>query len=375
MLRELSSSFVAFSLCMAAAPAIAAGLTFDSVSNGFWTVTGPAEAYAWNDPGRRRPQAGDSVRIRGHEIGIRQNEAVGQFEFFGGSLAMGGFALGLQDNSRWLAGTIQGRITNSAVWIWTGSGAKRWSGVGFNAGTVQIESETSVALERGSSLTNLPGSLLELNGTARVSHADAGSGAWPVLAVSGELRKSGGGTAVLGAGLLLQNHGEVRILEGALHCEMPYVQSTGSTHLAGTRLSTVTSISLLGGELNGFGTLTGSVVNAAVLRPDAGSAGLRIEGAYAQSRAGTLAIRLAGSPGSDEYSRLLVRDLINLRGTLKVELSDGFVPQLGERYPVLRGGLRAGRFTTTNLAEVAGMRLEPEYRADGVDVVVRAVGP
>lgn len=363
-------------LCVWIFQAHAAGLTFDSATNGFWAVNNATEAYAWSDPDRRRPQAGDTTRVLGHIVTLRQAEQTAQLEFQGGELICGAFPLTLLGDSTWSAGTVSGRLINQAALTVAGTGVKRLSGTVFNEGTLNLESGASLSLDRSSALTNPPGSTFQLTGTAGVVSSGSGGGELPVLAINGTLRKTGSDVALVGFGVLLQNAGVVEIDGGELHCEMPYVQTAGATRLAGTTLSSLTSVSLLGGELTGTGTLKGSVMNAARLRPDSASDSVLVEGGFAQSRAGTLALELAGTPDAGAFSRLVATGSLNLRGAVEISVRSDFMPAIGAVYPVLRGSVRVGRFTQTNLVNLpGGLLLVPQYLPNGVDLLVQGQEP
>ena len=264
-----------------------------------------------------------------------------------------------------------GQLVNQAALSVTGADEKRLSGTVLNAGALVLEFGASLRLDRGSVLTNLLGSSVQLAGTAGVVSSGSGGGELPVLALNGALQKTGSGVTVIGFGVLLQNAGVVEINGGELHCDMPYVQTAGVTRLMGTVLSSLTSISLMGGELTGTGTLKGSLLNAARLRPDAGPDALRVEGGFAQSRAGILALEFGGSPDTGTFSRLVGTGALNLRGTVEFSVQPEFTPPVGALYPVLRGSVRVGRFTQTNSVNLpGGVRLVPQYRPDGMDVAV-----
>lgn len=73
-----------------------------------------------------------------------------------------------------------------------------------------------------------------------------------------------------------------------------------------------------------------------------------IEGRYTQKASGVLALDLAGpdnsNPSSPEYDSLAVSDTANLDGTIEVTLTEGFLPQVGDSFTILKSGAISGRF-------------------------------
>lgn len=107
------------------------------------------------------------------------------------------------------------------------------------------------------------------------------------------------------------------------------------------------------GKLAGKGTLAGEVINAGATSPGASTGVLAIDGDYLQEASGRLTIEIGGndnsSPTLKQFDQLFVFGHAELGGTLDVSLVNGFVPSIGDSFPILKatGGLTA--FDAVNL--------------------------
>ncbi|MBL9161454.1 MAG: hypothetical protein JNL18_01800 [Planctomycetaceae bacterium] len=101
------------------------------------------------------------------------------------------------------------------------------------------------------------------------------------------------------------------------------------------------------GKLAGKGTLAGGVVNAGSTSPGASTGVLAIDGNYLQQASGRLTIEIGGSDNSSpihkQFDQLLVFGEADLGGALAVSLVNGFVPAIGDIFPILKatGGMTA----------------------------------
>jgi T5SS/PEP-CTERM-associated repeat protein len=94
------------------------------------------------------------------------------------------------------------------------------------------------------------------------------------------------------------------------------------------------------GEVHGHGGLLyGNVVNDGVVNPGGVSGELTIEGDYEQTASGVLDIEL-----DDTADLLIVYGQATLAGALNLSLADGFIPELGEPYPILAADSIVGSF-------------------------------
>ena len=107
-----------------------------------------------------------------------------------------------------------------------------------------------------------------------------------------------------------------------------------------------------GGLLTGDGTITGDVLNAGgTVEPGASVGQIDVVGAYTQGSAGCLAVEL-GSSLQGEYDALVCTGNVSLAGDLDVVLMNGFEPNHGDTFQIVRGGSVTGEFehvSVTNL--------------------------
>ena len=123
------------------------------------------------------------------------------------------------------------------------------------------------------------------------------------------------------------NTGTVNITSGTLSLSN-YVQTAGSIVLNGGSLFTSNPLDIQGGALKGSGDITGNVTIGAV---------------------GTVDIELGGTtPGinATDYDQLKITGAASLAGTLKVGLTGGFTPAIGNTFTIMTSGSCTGTFTT-----------------------------
>ncbi len=108
----------------------------------------------------------------------------------------------------------------------------------------------------------------------------------------------------------------------------------------------------------GSGEIAGQVENTkGTVAPGLGGGGtgtLTIAGRYSNGAAGTLAMDLAGTTAGTQYDQLVIDGNAGLGGTLTVSLANGFIPTIGNAFPLISTteGL-GGDFTTYNLPSLA----------------------
>jgi hypothetical protein len=159
---------------------------------------------------------------------------------------------------------------------------------------------------------------------------------------------------------------------------------TGTFHNAGTLFkSSVGEMILDGvafqqfGAMNANGTIrtVGGVFEThGTFSPGVGIGAANITGNLRQTPGGTLRVELSGSNSCD---KLAVTGEATLRGTLKVELVNGFVPAEGEKFTVLEFGSRAGAFDAmAGLAVTSDLFLEPTLSETNLILTTKKnVGP
>ena len=160
----------------------------------------------------------------------------------------------------------------------------------------------------------------------------------------GELRASGSGGLVIGAGPFATS-GAVHVDAGSQVTRSgTYTQTGGTTALASGLLSATGGVDVQAGTLTGTGTVAANLSSSGTVEPGSTGATLAVTGSYAQTATGTLAIDIAGSPAGGQFGRLAVGGTAALHGTLAIALVDGVEPALGATYEVLTFASRTGDF-------------------------------
>jgi RHS repeat-associated protein len=230
----------------------------------------------------------------------------------------------------------------------------------YNAGMVQWTGHGEFALSQGAGFWNESGGVFEARGNGRLALdantgdeafvnagtfrkvADASLGTTEVSVPFTNTGPTGAMEVQAGAlwfSDLLTTSGAVTIFDDATLAvgyymgeegsSGTYVQTTGSTHLLGGRLS-ASEIDVQGGVLSGDGTLQGDVTNAGEIQPGLPLGVLWVIGDYAQTATGTLRLDIAGPDPGSGHDQLHVTGAVQLAGTLAVDASA--VSQLSDEY-------------------------------------------
>ena len=151
-------------------------------------------------------------------------------------------------------------------------------------------------------------------------------------------------------------------------------QSGGLTYLqTATSDLAANTININGGTLQGFGTVTGNLINGGTVHPGDGPGILSVVGNYTQTSSGNLDIEIGGpNPGSAGFSQLNVTGTAGLDGTLDVSLFNGFTPYNGETFTILTSaGLNASVFSAFNGLQEGNVTFTVAYTPD--DVILNAI--
>ena len=152
------------------------------------------------------------------------------------------------------------------------------------------------------------GGSISLTGTHALSFTGAGSS----VSVAGDLTLGGGGNTL-------------SITDGA-------TLSVGGTLSIGV----ADTLTLSGGATLVADDVAGNLTNTSgTLSPADGATAAAIDGNYVQSATGTLLIEIGGASGGGGHDVLAVDGTVNLAGTVKVTLLNGFEPTLGQSFIVL----------------------------------------
>jgi hypothetical protein len=129
-----------------------------------------------------------------------------------------------------------------------------------------------------------------------------------------------------------------------------------------------------GGELRITDFLGHLVNQGGDFSPGASPAISTITGNYVQQPAGKLTIEIDGTTPGTGFDQVLINGTATLGGTLQVNLLDGFVPQVGNSFEILRafGGL-TGTFANASFAGMPGITWRLAYEPLAVRLFVDAV--
>ena len=155
-----------------------------------------------------------------------------------------------------------------------------------------------------------------------------------------------------------------------------YTQSGGLTYLqAGTSDLIAHTININGGTLQGFGTVTGDLVNGGIVHPGDGPGILSVTGNYTQTSSGILDIQIGGpKPGNPGFAQLNITGTAALGGTLDVSLFNGFTPYNGETFTILTSaGLNSSVFAAFNGLQEGNVTFTVAYTPG--DVILDAIVP
>lgn len=115
---------------------------------------------------------------------------------------------------------------------------------------------------------------------------------------------------------------------------------------------------------SGATTINATFSNAGLLQVQSGR--LAFSNDFIQTESGTLAVRLGGLTPQTEFDQITVANLVALRGTLDVSLTNGFTPAAGDRFEIVTFGGYLGQFDTIN---GNGRSYTAEYGPNGVTLV------
>jgi PKD repeat protein len=154
---------------------------------------------------------------------------------------------------------------------------------------------------------------------------------------------------------------------------LDFIQSSGTTVLLGGTLKTNGGlVRIEGGTLAGVGTIQSDTINAAQINLGSGPGKLDVSGAYTQTAAGTLKMRIGGTAVGSQYDQFSISGAATLNGTLDVTLINAFGPAVSDTFQLLTFASRSGTFSTINLAPVGDISFETAYSATDVTVTARA---
>ncbi len=225
----------------------------------------------------------------------------------------------------------------------------------------------------GSIVTNagnitLTGTKAEILNTGTSTNALAGLTS---NATTGLLTIQGG--QALSTGSNLTNSGKVTVATGSsLTLGGSYTQASGTTAVDGT-LSAPSGMSLTKGSLVGKGTIAAAVTsNASITAGDAVTkpGKLTITGSYTQQSKGILTTPIGGT-AVGTFGELAVSNGVSLSGTLAIKLANGFVPVVGDTFPIVTASALSGQFATVTGTSInSSEHFQVAYSSTGVTLEV-----
>jgi len=148
------------------------------------------------------------------------------------------------------------------------------------------------------------------------------------------------------------NNGTVDVRTGTLNVGgSNYTQTAGITSLTGGALTSSTNINIMGGALEGSGTVTGPVVvsGTGALAPGFSPGTLSVAGNYTQQGpAGAFNVEIGGTAPGSQFDRVDVSGtgrVATLGGTLNVSLINSFTPAIGDSFTIMTYPSHTGTFT------------------------------
>lgn len=150
-----------------------------------------------------------------------------------------------------------------------------------------------------------------------------------------------------------------------------YVQTSGTTTIDAGTLASTTQVNILGGVLEGNGSIDAPIVNAGSVSPGLSAGTLSGTSSFTQTTSGSLEVEIGGLVADDDYDVLAVDGAATLAGALNVALINGFEPPVASSYEILTASSISGTFDTENLpALINGHCWDVGYGADNVTLVI-----
>lgn len=272
----------------------------------------------------------------------------------------------------WSGGSIigSGGLTNQGSLTINPTSATSLFGTLTNSGTITQTTNGVLGIGGGAAvLNNLAGAVYTIQGSGQI---DEGSGGPGTINNAGLFVKSGTGTASIYANTAFNNTGTVEVDSGTLALSN-FTQTAGLTNLNGGNLTFSSPAQILGGQLLGSGTISGSIVNTGGLLSPGHSAGsIIINGNYTEGPAGTLLVELGGL-GNGQFDYLDVNGTASLGGTLEIAFLNGFNPAVGDTFHIMDFTSLTGDFASIQVLGASGYQFSEEFTGGGLTLVTQAV--
>ena len=302
-------------------------------------------------------------------LGVDTNNSAGTLSGTGAIQGNGTFS--------WTGGTLTGGTANASLTVAStvhtsisSNNQKSLLADGTNSTTLRLAGSTTLS---GTGLF-LNGGGAHLNNTGTFSpRAGSAISSDSCCANPAQFNNQGTLTVDVGAGKTFSipqpgqpgaaftNSGTVDLKSGTFQFSDPgYVQTAGHTQLNGGSLASTSPtsafVTLRDGDMTGSGTVTGDVVNKAIIDPGTSPSSdgiITVTGNYVQTSTGTLMtdIKSSGTAGTD-YDQLAVTGKASLDGTLGYNLGS-YVPKGTDAFTVTTYAKHSGQFATLKPAKPA----------------------
>ena len=224
------------------------------------------------------------------------------------------------------------------------------------ANTLSIGGNAAITVNSGAGLLTVASNLAFTGATPTVNVSNtAGALFSGSVASTSSLTKTGAGT--LG-------------LTGIANVTAPVNINSGMLFVTGSLVSPLVNV-VLGGNLNGTGSITGSVVNNGAVNPGNAVGALNIVGSYTQGGSGLIVTQLVTPSNHDQ---LIINGAANLGGALQITTPGGARPALGSSFDIIHAGSVTAHFATvTNPFAGPGTLVKLVVVYSPTTVVVNAV--
>ena len=179
-----------------------------------------------------------------------------------------------------------------------------------------------------------------LGGAGQIGSGTQFGGAMTLIN-QGLISSQTGGQAITVNPASFVNSGTVEAINGGtLNIPNGYTQTAGTTRLANNStlsISGTNRLNVLGGLLEGTGTVAGRVNNAGTISPGFSPGQLTITNDLTLTASSAIRIEVGGLAAGTQFDVLQEAGTapLSLAGTLSVTLIDGFIPAVGSSFPVV----------------------------------------
>ncbi|HSW55542.1 MAG TPA: T9SS type A sorting domain-containing protein, partial [Ignavibacteriaceae bacterium] len=246
------------------------------------------------------------------------------------------------------AGTGTTTITSTGTGIMTTANGKALSRTLVIEGLLEFQSSGPLSFSTGAQVIN--------NGTIDFqANVSLGNINGTIVNNGTLLNSSATGGGILGAPFT--NNGLIQI-------------NSGTISFSDTLKNNLTA------DIKGVGTLTtptsNRFINNGTLSPGLSPGILRINGNYPQTSNASLNIEIGGYVVGSERDSLAVTQQAQLDGTLNIQFTNAFLPQIGDVFTIMSYGSRTGQFSQINLSN--NVSAQAQYLANGLQIQITSGG-